>query len=178
MKIFNCIMGVFSIFGSIYCIFFPGMTFLTSGWIVTMLLGVIGICSIFEYASNKNKGENKKLIANGVIGLILGIAAAVISVMAVFSPALRAMIDIIILVMFAFWLTYSGISSVAMSFSAKKQGGKSWIVSLILGVCVTIMGIYSMFNLLFPALTIGYIIGINLMIYGIKLLSSAFEKTL
>ena len=83
MKIFNCILGIFSVFGSIYCMFFPGITFLNSGWIVTILLGVIGICCIFEYAANpEKKNGDKKLIINGIAGLIFGIAAAVVSTLA------------------------------------------------------------------------------------------------
>ena len=49
MKVFNCIFGILSIIGAIYCMFYPGLTFLNAGWIVTILLGVWGICSVIDY---------------------------------------------------------------------------------------------------------------------------------
>lgn len=52
MKVFNCIFGVLSILGAVYCMFFPGISFLNTGWIVAILLGVYGMSSIFGYFSS------------------------------------------------------------------------------------------------------------------------------
>ncbi len=176
MKIFNCILGIFAVLASIYCIFYPGITFLNSGWIVTVLLGAWGICAIFDYATNHKKEEKSKgEAAMGTLGLVAGIAAAVISVLALFIPGLRAVFDIIILSMFAVWLIISGISSVAASFSIKKTGSKRWIISLILGIIVLLGGIYGIFHMFFVAQTIGILIGMLLMVYGIRLILSVFE---
>ena len=176
MKVFNCILGLFSIMGAIYCIFYPGLTFLSTGWLVTILLGVIGICSIFEFATKNNKKENKNLVANGVIGLILGIGAAVISVLGMFSSWVRGSLDLMILILFAFWLFYSGIASIAKSVALKKNGSKMWILTFILGVLVLLTGIYGALHPVFSAVTIGYIIGFDLMIYGVRLIASMFEE--
>lgn len=46
MKVFNCILGILTVLASIYCIFYPGLTFLNIGWIVTIILGLWGISSI------------------------------------------------------------------------------------------------------------------------------------
>lgn len=115
MKAFNCIFGIFSVIGAIYCIFYPGMTFLNSGWIAAVLLGVWGICSIFDFSRNRCKGNKSKSEAvMGVLGLVAGIAAAVISVLAMFMPGIRLIFDIIMLCVFAGWLIVSGISSIAV----------------------------------------------------------------
>lgn len=178
MKIFNCILGVFAIFASIYCIFFPGVTFLDSGWIVAVLLGVWGICAIFDYATNRKKdNKSKSEAAMGTLGLVAGIAAAVFSVLTLFIPAMRAMLDIIILGMFTFWLIVSGISSVAVSFSIKKTGSKKWILTLILGILVIIAGFYGIFHMIFIAQTLGILIGMLLMTYGFRLIMSVFEES-
>lgn len=179
MKVFNCIFGVLSILGAIYCIFFPGISFLNAGWIVAILLGVYGICNIVGYASNpvgKAEKQNGVFIARGVIGLIIGIASAIISLLALFSLGIRAVLDLIILFMFAFWLVYSGIISIVCAVKQKKIGGKMWILSLILGVAVILAGLYGTTHLLFTAYSIGYIIGFELMVYGIRLIMSLFEK--
>ncbi len=178
MKIFNCIIGIFAIFASVYCIFYPGITFLNSGWIVTVLLGAWGICAIFDYATNHNKEEKPKSeAAIGTLGLVLGIVAAVFSVLALFLPGIRVMLDIIILCMFAAWLLVSGINSIIVSFSIKKTGSKRWILTLILGIIVLLGGLYGIFNLVFVAQTIGLLIGMLLMTYGLRLILSVFEKT-
>lgn len=176
MKVFNCILGLFSIMGAIYCIFYPGLTFLSTGWLITILLGSMGLCSIFEFATSYDKKGNKGLAADGIVGLILGIGAAVISVLGIFNPWVRGSLDLIILILFAFWLFYSGVASIAKSISLKKNGGKMWILTLILGILVLLTGIYGALHPVFTMVTISYIIGFELMIYGVRLIASMFEK--
>ncbi|MBE6823767.1 MAG: hypothetical protein E7513_00285 [Ruminococcaceae bacterium] len=174
MKVFNCIMGVFSLFAAFYCFAFPGASSLmTTGWIVTMLLGVIGFCGIFEYARNK---ESKKLIVNSTLGLIFAICAAVLSVIAMFDVNLRATFDLIIVVLFALWLVISGVDSTVSSFKLKKQGHKSWWLTLILGILVILMGMYAGTHLIYATMTLGYVMGFGLTFYGIRLICSVFDK--
>lgn len=179
MKTFNCILGCFGVLGAVYCMFFPGATFLSSGLIVAILLGVMGICSIFEFATNKeakNTQGRKKLAANGVIELIFGIGAAVLSVLAIFIPWVRAMLDIMILIMFVFWLIYSGVTGIFTAVAIKKLGSKMWVFSLIMNILLIITGLYGATHLVYAAFAIGYMIGITLLVYGIRLIMSAFEK--
>ena len=65
MKVFNCILGILTVLASIYCIFYPGLTFLNVGWIVTIILGLWGISSIVSYAASRNDGNNKEKSFNG-----------------------------------------------------------------------------------------------------------------
>lgn len=177
MKVFNCIFGVISIISAIYCIVYPGIAFLNSGWIVAVLLGVWGICAIADYASKRKKEDKSKgEAAMGALGLVAGIAAAVISVLALFMPSIRILLDIIILSIFAGWLIISGLSSAVKSFKVRESGSKRWILTLVCGILVLVAGIYGVFHLLFVAQTIGILIGILLMIYGIRLILSVFEN--
>ena len=174
MKFFNCIMGIFSLFSAYYCFVHPGVSaVMTIGWIVTCLLGVIGICGIFEYA--RNKDEKKKMI-NGVIGLILAICAAVLSTIAMFDVSLRATFDLIIVVMFALWMVLSGVDSTVNAFKFKKEGYKYWWLTLILGILVIIMGMYAGTHLIYATMTLGYVMGFSLTFYGVKLICSVFDK--
>ncbi len=175
MKTFNCILGIFSILGALYCICYPGLTFLNSGWIVAMLLGVYGVCSIFEFFSNSKGMKKKGMLTDGILGLILGIGAAVVSVIAMFDVRTRAWIDLIILLAFAVWMIYSGSSSIVKAFAAKKAGSKMWVLSLILGILVILTGLYCSVHPLINAFAIGYVIGTGLMIYGIRLIASVGE---
>lgn len=177
MKVFNCIFGILSIIGAVYCIFYPGMTFLNSGWIVTILLGVWGICSVIDYFAKRKKAKAEQSEAvMGTLGLAVGIAAAVVSILAMFMPGIRLVFDIIILCIFSGWLVIDGISSVAMSFKIKNTSSGAWLIPLFCGILVIIGGIYGFFHLVFAAQTIGFMIGVLLAIYGVKLILSAFEK--
>lgn len=176
MKVFNCILGVFSVLGAIYCMFYPGLTFLSTGWLITILLGVIGFCSIFEYATREDKNQGKGLIADGVLGLICGIGSAVVSVLGIFSPAVRGWLDMIMLMLFTFWLAYSGVTSIFKAVSIKKNHGRMWGFTLALGIITLIVGLYGAIHPLVTAFTIGYIIGVELMIYGVRLIASLFEE--
>ncbi len=178
MKVFNCILGIFAILGSIYCIFWPGVTFLNTGWVVTILLGAWGFCAIFDYFSNPDEDKkSKSTAAMGTLGLVAGIAAAVFSVLALFMPGIRLIFDVIILCLFTGWLVVSGILSIAGAIKVKKNSdSKSWILTLILGILVVIAGVYGFFHLIFMAQTAGVLIGVFLMLYGVRLICSVFEK--
>ena len=167
MKVFNCIFGILSIIGAIYCMFYPGLTFLNAGWIVTILLGVWGICSVIDYFAKRKKAKAEQSEAiMGTLGLV-----------AMFMPGIRLMFDVIILCIFSGWLVVDGISSVAMSLKVKKASSSgAWLIPLFCGILVIIGGIYGFFHLIFAAQTIGFMIGVLLSIYGVKLILSAFEK--
>ena len=138
MKVFNCIFGILSIIGAIYCMFYPGLTFLNAGWIVTILLGVWGICSVIDYFAKRKKAKAEQ--SEAIMGTL-------------------------------------GISSVAMSLKVKKASSSgAWLIPLFCGILVIIGGIYGFFHLIFAAQTIGFMIGVLLSIYGVKLILSAFEK--
>ncbi len=178
MKVINGIIGVLSIFGALYCLFFPGLSFINIGWVITTILGIFGICSIIFYFTKKKIYKNLMIEGiHGVFGLVVGIAAAVVSMLAIFVPGIQAVLDLIILVIFAVWMIVDGISSIAESFVMKKASkSKSWILALVLGIIMLILGIYGICNLIFAARFIGITIGIMLMSYGIKLIASLFEK--
>lgn len=178
MKVINGIVGVLSIFGAIYCLFFPGLSFINIGWVITTILGIFGICSIIFYFTKKKMYENLMIEGvHGAFGLVVGIAAAVVSILAIFVPSIQAVLDLIILIIFAIWMILDGVSSIAESFAMKKAStSKSWILALVLGIIMLIFGIYGICHLIFVARFIGIMIGVMLMSYGIKLIASLFEK--
>lgn len=178
MKAFNCILGVFAILGATYCIFFPGVSFLSTGWIVTVLLGAWGVCAIFDYFSNRKKKEMSKTEpVLGVLGLICGICAAVVSILAMIKVELRAVIDITMLYMFCGWLILSGIESIVMAVKAKHASeSKMWVWSLIWGIITIVGALFGCVHLLFMAQIIGLMIGALLIMYGVRLISSVFEN--
>lgn len=174
MKVFNCILGILSIFAAVYCFILPlGSFWMTTGFMVAVLLGVVGVCCIFEYFQNK---ENKTLMFNGPVVLLLGIGCAVLSILAIINPAWQNMFNIIIVLLFALWMVISGIDSTISSFKLKKNNISLWWLSLVLGVLTFIGGLYAGAHILLTGVFLGYILGIAMMLYGIRLLCSVFEK--
>lgn len=175
MKVFNCILGTLSIFAAIYCFLLPlGSFWMTTGFMVAVLLGVVGICCIFEYFQNK---ENKTLMFNGPVVLILGIGCAILSILAIFNTAWQNLFNIIIVLLFAVWMVISGVESCTQSFNLKKSNIKFWWLSLILGIFVVLGGLYSGTHILITGTFLGYVLGIAMMTYGIRLICSIFERT-
>lgn len=179
MKIFNAIVGVFAIFASIYTMCFPGVSFLKAGWIVTIVLCVWGVCALFEALSKKMTGPDGKITVGGaILALLGGVAAAALSLVALFRPGLSVMLDLVIVWIFTFWLIVSGISSIVSAVKVVKPlGGNGWIVSLLLGGLTLIGGLYGIFHILAMMQTIGLLLGALLMLYGVRLIASVFEKS-
>ena len=177
MKVLNCILGIFSIFASVYTIWFPGLTFLSTGWLITIILGIWGIFAIINaFTKHKKDKEGKVSAVNGVLAVLGGIAAAIISILAISMPRISILADLIIVYIFAFWLIISSISSITLACTAgKAAGGSKWVWSLILGIIILLSGIYGLFHIIFMAQTIGLLIGFLLMTYGVRLIASVFE---
>lgn len=179
MKVFNAIIGVFAIFASIYTMCFPGLSFLKAGWIVTIVLCVWGVCALFEVLTKKMTGADGKITAGGaILALLGGVAAAALSTVAVFRPGLSAMFDLVAVWIFTAWLIAGGVSSIVSAVKVVKPlGGGAWIFSLILGILTLFAGIYGVFHILVMAQTLGLLLGILLMLYGVRLIASLFEKS-
>ena len=173
MKVFNCIFGVFAIIGGIYSICFPVASFLNAEVIAIILLGVWGICAIFNYATKQKTEESKTA---DTIGLISGIIAIVFCLFAMFVPMINLVVDIVVAYIFAFWLIISGVSTVAVAVKQKGNGGKMWILSLVLGILVGLAGVYGVFHAIVMLATMGTFLAFLLIIYGFRLICSVFEQ--
>lgn len=180
MKVFNVILGVFALFGASYCILFPGKTFLTSGWVVTMLLAVWGICAVFSFFTEKKEGKSSKSeMILGILGIVMGIAAATITLLGIFMAPIftTLLVDMTMLLMFCLWLFISGIDSIVAAIRIKKTtGSKWWIFTLVMGILVLLGAVYGLFHGIFLAQMIGLGIGYLLICYGVRLIASAFEN--
>lgn len=178
MKVFNAILGIFAIFAAIYCIWFPGVFFLESGWIVTMLLAAWGACALFEAISKRatKKTEGKWTFVSAILAILGAIAAAIICLLAISRPRLSLTLDLAVLIVFVTWMIVSGILSIINAVTVgKKAEGKKWIWGLVLGILSVLAGLYGIFHILVLAKTIGLLLGALMMVYGIRLLSSLFE---
>ena len=132
---------------------------------------------MFDFFSNRKERKRQKgELAAGIFGLVAGIAAAILSVIAMVTPAVRLTIDAIVLYMLAGWILIGGIMSLGMAFKTKKiTDSKKWILTLIMGILLIISGIYCFGHLILLAQFTGVYIGVALVVYGVRLIISVFE---
>ncbi len=177
MKFFNAVIGVFAVLASIYTICFPGVSFLEAGWIIAIILCVWGGCALFEaLTKNITDTSGKIIVGNAILALCGGVAAAALSLAAIFRPGLSAIFDLVVMWIFILWLIVGGASSAISAVKVVKPlGGNKWIVSLVFGILTLVAGIYGVFHILVMAQTLGLLLGVLLMLYGVRLLASLFE---
>lgn len=178
MQIFNIIIGILAIFCGIYNLFWPELSFLNAGWFVAIVLLLWGICAIATYAIDKRQhGDKDRYNAStGVTGLVFGIIAVVVSVLALFIAPIEAMFMVIILITFMVFLAVSGVQSIIRGVSLKKTvDSRGWILQIVLGTLQLIAALIGLGNWFFTAGLISVLFGIMMLIFGVSLITAAFS---
>ena len=171
MKAFNIILGVYAVFNSLYCIFWPEESVLGIGWIIAILLALWGISSIAEYIITKK--SSKGLGANGGIGLGLGIAAMVISILSMSSEVLGSVFTIVVIICLALGIIVLGVSELIEGSKIRKEGGKSGGMTAA-GVIHLLAGAFGLLSIAFMSESAPLAVGIMLLIIGIGEFSTVF----
>ena len=174
MKAFNIILGIYALFNSLYCIFWPEESVLGLGWTVAGLLALWGIASTAEYFISHK--ANKGLKANGSIGLILGIAAMAVSVIAMTSDILATVFTIIVIVCLALGIIVMGISELVDSAKVKKEGKKIG-GTIAAGIFHLLAGIFGLLSIVFMSESAPLAIGIMLLVIALAEFSSVFGSS-
>ncbi len=177
MRIFNAIIGVLAIFGALFCIFWPAVSFLNAGWIVALVLLLWGICAIVTFAMDRKRGlKDVDNAETGVLGLVFGIAACVVSVLSMIIPEVEALFLMIILILFIVFLFVAGIKNIVHAAKIKKsEEHKGWPGMLILGIIQLVGGLVGVSNWVFAAGIVGILVGVMLGLFGCTLIAAAFS---
>ena len=171
MKAFNIILGVYAVFNSLYCIFWPEESVLGIGWIIAILLALWGISSIAEYFITKK--SEKGLGANGGIGLGLGITAMVISILSMTSDFLAGVFTIVVILCLALGIGILGVSELVEGAKIRKEGGKSGGVTAA-GIFHLLAGVFGLLSIAFMSESAPLAVGIMLLIIGLGEFSTVF----
>ena len=177
MKLFNGILGVFALFAAAYCFWFPGISFLNAGWMVTILLLGWGACVLFE--AGTNKGEDRPegaTVIKGIIAVIAGVVTCISAIVSEVNPTYAIITDKIIVYIFVLWLILSGLSTMLTALTTVKLVPCSkWVVKLILGLVTFLAGAYGVYHVFLTAWTVTVMFGALLLVCGFRLLGSVFE---
>lgn len=168
MKAITIIIGILLTIGGFFCIFRPGMTFLSTGWMLGAMLLIAGLNMAAASISGKRHGKR----ANpGRGNLLSGIIIAVLGLFMIVSGVTRAVADVVILYVFGAGMVMSGISKTGGSLFQKKKEMKEWGWSLAFGILTICLGIYCFFHPLVSAYAIGYMLGFIVLMQGFDLIS-------
>jgi uncharacterized membrane protein HdeD (DUF308 family) len=164
VKIITIIIGVLLIIGGIYCFIAPGVTFLTLGWVIGVLLLVSGIETVAACFMAGGTGTT-------VWDLLFGVLTILAAVLMLTNGYAQLFTDGVLILAFAFWMTVSGVSRIAAAFRLKGMDAGVWVWTLIFGILSILLGLYSFAHPLITAFAIGFLIGLWLLMYGLNMVA-------
>ena len=149
----------------VVCIVNPGAGFATMAWLVGLLLMVSGVITLLF--SVKSRG----VLPNATMSSFLGVFELVIGVLFLVNIMFAATTLIIV---FALWVLFEGISLTVLSFDYKRVGYNSWWIMSILGVVSIILAFLA---LRYPESTsslLGILLGLGVFSNGVVRLVAYF----
>ena len=172
MRVLTIVLGILLVVGGMYCIFTPIATYSTVAWLIGLAMIVEGVASVISWSNLRKLG-----LASGwtLVGAIVSI---VLGVFLLGSYVMQFAVDMIIAYMIAIWLVVAGIARIAaairMRSSQDQMGSSGWILQIVLGVLIVILGIMCIFNPLSIMISVGMMLGVSIVFVGIDLIVGGF----
>lgn len=165
MKIVGIIIGGLVACVGVYAICSPLATFLTIGWIVGALLLSNGITIALQALKQEKKD---------VFACILGIICALAGLSLLFNGFSRFLTDMMVIYFIAASVLCSGVVQCIAGYKMYKAL-HAGIPVIICGVLSILLGIFACGHPLFTVVTVGYIIGFNLLMQGVGTIIAALS---
>ena len=167
MKILTIVLGVIMCICGISCIFTPIMTFMEAGYFLSILLLVYGIGIIIRCVKAKRYG----------VPLVFGVLTSILGLVILFVPGMKLSTDGMLIYFMAAWFIVQGVLGIFNAFRQKSEGtGKGWILTLVMGILGTLLGLYSAVHPLLLAFTFGILVGVYFIESGFTLIVASSQK--
>lgn len=173
LKVISIMLGILIVIGGLYCLFYPGLTYLGIGYAlgVVMLLDAVG--RIYAWWQFKKAGEADGWMLTGAI------LSAVFGIVLIGNNAAQISVDVFIAYMSAIWILAHAVIAIIRSFRARKFHkrmntvwiGKNWWLELMLGILMCIFAILSLMNPGVIMTAIGTFIGLGVIVAGANMIS-------
>lgn len=172
-KILGIVLGVITIILGLYCLFTPGMAYLSLGYCVGFAMVMDSITEICFWWVAKSEGKaDGWMLAGAILSLVFGFFV-------LNSALLRLSIDIFIAYYVAIWLIIRGGIVIARAFQLRKyhhdyntiKVGKQWYLPLVVGILMILFGLLCCFNPAIMASAIGIFIGLGIVSSGASLVT-------
>lgn len=179
MRVFNIILGISSIFGAFYCVFFADYILVSPLWISIFLLTCWGICAMIAYyLGRKNNKYDFHLGIRGAVSFAMGFLGFVLLTVTPFYVDLQRIIQALIFTILFVWLFVDGLLNILAFFRIRKEDShkKSAVMWLVIGICEVIVSAFMYFGYYADVTFLNLCIGICVAVFGIRLLVSAFAE--
>ncbi len=175
MRPFYVIMGILSFLVGILCMVNPFEGMAVLGILIAVFLLLVGFFFIMMFVMvRENRVLSMDKPAIGVAGLLLGIALIVIAVLSIALPNLGDMLELVILVVVAFWMIINGIVSIFSGMNRRRQDQRGSTLLVVLGVILTVVGIYGLLHMVIFREWMIFVTGVLLLVFGVDLLCGLY----
>ena len=167
------LMGLLMVVGGVYCLFTPVTTFLTTGYIVGVIIFCDAIGNIIAWFNAKKYVEiSGWYLANAIISLIFGIIIML-------SIGMQFAVDMFIVYAVAVWVIMTGISRISMAIRMKQLmnklpkifNNKKWLGILLFGILMVLFGILCVFKPIVLSSVLGVLIAWFIIFAGASLIT-------
>ena len=170
MTVLMIILSILMIICGVDCMVTPVETFASLGWIAGVAIVVAGVSAIFRYAAGR-EGRSIWELVGGIAGVLFG-GFILVNVFAQFAT------NMVIAYAAAVWLLIYGITGIAEALKLRKLNQElpnelrtaGWLVVMLLGVSTAVLGVVCIFQPMITMLSVGMLIGVSILISGIKTL--------
>ena len=158
VKIYLGLTALLLIVLGVLCMVNPGHGLLSVAWLIGLLILLTGVLSLVfglrAQAFLPNAGSTTLLAILQIFIGILFLANKFVG---------AATLSIV----FAFWVTFEGISLGVLSIDYKRAGYNRWWLMLLLGLCSVVLGIAALCRPASSGVALGILIGLGIMANGV-----------
>ena len=166
-KATRIIAGIVAIVAAVIVLSVPGSAAAFSAGILITVQLVAGIAMVVSYIKCKNRNLG---ISIGIGTLILGILLALLAIIAVFSPAIKGMLAIMVTIIFVINLMMKGIADIVLG--AQKLVAFP-VVNIIIGILMILIAFEGIASIFMAAIAMDTFMGMGLLFFGVALLCSS-----
>lgn len=143
----------------VVCILNPGESFVSMAWLIGLLILLTGVFGLLFGL------RAQKYLPNAGSTTLLAIFQIVVGVLFVCNGILAAETLIVI---FAIWVMFEGISLAVLSFDYKRAGYDRWWLMSLLGLCSMALGFFALRNPAGVGTIFGILLGIGIFANGVE----------
>lgn len=175
VKILSVILGILMIIGGFYCLFNPGLTYLTIGYVTGVVMLLDAFNRIHAWWQYRKTGEaDGWMLAGGIFSCVFGLILLV-------DSAAQLSVDVFIAYMVGIWILVRSCITIIRAFRARKMHkkfetyflGKNWWIRLLIGVLMCIFAILCLMNPTIVMTAIGTFIGLGIILAGCETITIA-----
>ena len=178
-KICLIILGVLVVIGGCFCVATPGITYMSMVWVIGFMMFFHAVEDIITYGDKKKAGlADGWDLASAILSCICGCAILI-------SGVAEFVTGVAILYFLFGWMIAMGIITIISAFrlrslrdvvgtALERLVGK-WGWHLALGILMIIAGCFGFAHPILSAISIGLIVGIDIIVTGVKMIVVAFS---